>query len=192
MKKTLAIMINILILFSMLSSLCACSNHDESKGTDSTECCDTIYSLYYYFEEDTNEILKILSSDNLIEREQELKDKVNDTNWAASALLVYLEELEDDTIITSSEKEDAKENINGITSLIDENLSDLYNNEGSSELVNQFNQSLLANIKYVVGLRFEILDIVILNNMTSQNLISLENLKTKCVCEVSDYITIDK
>lgn len=32
MKKTLAIMINILILFSMLSSLCACSNHMNQKA----------------------------------------------------------------------------------------------------------------------------------------------------------------
>lgn len=190
MKRILAVMINIIFLFSMLLSLCACSKSDESKVSDSNEYCDIIYSLYYYFKEDTNEIFKILSSDNLIE--QELKEKISDTNWAASALLTYLERLEDDTIITPSDKENAKEKINGITSLIDEHLSDLYNHKDSSVLVSQYIESMLVNIKYAVDLRFQILDIVILNNMPSQNLISLESLKIKCVCEVVDYIVMDK
>ena len=102
-----------------------------------------------------------------------------------------MDELQDDTSITVADKEDAKENINGITSLIDENLSDLFNSDGSSALVGQFNKTLLANMKYVIELRFQILDIAILNNMSSQNLIGLEDVKTKCVCETKGYITIN-
>lgn len=183
MKRIIAFITSVILLFSLFLSLCACGDQNESS--------DVIYSLYYYFKEDTNDILKILSSDNLSEQEKELKEKIVETNWVVSALLTSLDELQDDTSITTAGKEDAKENINGITSLIDENLSDLCNNDGSSALVGQFNKTLLANMKYVIELRFQILDISILNNMSSQNLISLEDINTKCVCEIRDYITIN-
>ena len=85
-----------------------------------------------------------MSSDNLNEQASQLKEKVNEVNWVVSALLTSLETLQDDTIITDSNEEDAKENITGITSLIDENLSDLYDDENSSALVDQFNKTLAS------------------------------------------------
>ena len=173
-------------------SLCACSIKNESNNSENYEYTDVIYSLYYYFKQDTNDILRILSSDNLNEQASELKEKVNEVNWVVSALLTSLETLQDDTIITDSNEEDAKENITGITSLIDENLSDLYDDENSSALVDQFNKTLLANIKYVIELRFQILDIIILDNMPSQNLLSLDDIKTEYACEVKEYITINR
>ena len=173
-------------------SLCACSIKNESNNSENYEYTDVIYSLYYYFKQDTNDILRILSSDNLNEQASELKEKVNEVNWVVSALLTSLETLQDDTIITDSNEEDAKENITGITSLIDENLSDLYDDENSSALVDQFNKTLLANIKYVIELRFQILDIIILDNMPSQNLLGLDDLKAEYACEVKEYITINR
>ncbi len=138
-------------------SLCACSIKNESNNSENYEYTDVIYSLYYYFKQDTNDILRILSSDNLNEQASQLKEKVNEVNWVVSALLTSLETLQDDTIITDSNEEDAKENITGITSLIDENLSDLYDDENSSALVDQFNKTLLANIKYVIELQNKVL-----------------------------------
>lgn len=191
-KRTTTVMTSVIFLISLLFSLCACSIKYESNNSENYEYTDVIYSLYCYFKQDMNDILKILSSDNLYEQAPKLKEKVNEVNWVVSALLTSLETLQDDTVITDSDVEDAKENITGITSLIDENLYDLYDNENSSALVVQFNKTLLANIKYVIELRFQILDIIILDNMPSQDLISLDNLKTECVCEVTDYITINQ
>lgn len=191
-KRTVTVMMGVIILLSLLLSLCACSTKNESNNSDNNEYSDVIYSWYFYFKQDTNDILKILSSDNLSEQRLELNEKVNAVNEVVSGLLTSLETLQNDTVITDSDKEDAKENINEIASLIDESLSDLCDSKDSSVLVDLFKEELLANNKYLIELEFQLLDIIILDNMPSPNLIGLDDLKAECDYEVKDYIAINQ
>lgn len=184
-KRTVKTTTSAILLLSLCLFMCACSKKSESTNSD------VIYSLYYYFKQDTNEILKLLSSDSISEHKDELKARVNEINWVTSALLTALDALPDEAIISTTDKDYAKDNITGVTTLFEENLSDLYENNDSSVLVEEFNKTLLANIKYVIDLRLQILDTVITDNLQSQNLLDIDSLKTECVYEINDYITFN-
>lgn len=193
-KKTITVLTGAILGISLLFSLCACSMEN---GRNNSENYDVIYSLYNCFKQ---EVTKMLSPDYI--REQvpitELKEHANEINWIVSALLTSLDTLQEDTVIIESDKETAKESITEITSLIDEKIMSLYfteipsdYNETMIKISINYRQSILANYKYIIDLNFDSLDIILSDNMPSQNLISIDNLKTECVCEVVDYITVN-
>lgn len=194
MKRTITIMLSVMLSLNILFSLCACSNTNESKTSENNEYSDIIYSLYHYFKQDIKDILGKMSLENPISQKQQLEEKTNEVNWIVSALLASLDNLPNDSTITSSDKKEIEENIGELTIEIGESLSDLYKHDydNSSALVSQYNQSLMANLKYLTDLRFQLLDNILLNNMPSKNIIGMEDLKTKCVYERKEYITINE
>lgn len=165
--------------------LCSCGKNDTKQDKDTTLL---INSMYYYFKQDVNDILNLISG-KLDDNRTEIKVKVQSINTLISVMFSNFDSLSDQADITSENIELSKEHITAIAEKINEQISDLYNNNFSSNLTLQYNKSIIATIRTIFERRYEVLDPILSGDISDDERI-LRNVVDE-VCEmyqVTEYI----
>lgn len=183
MKKFILLLILIPALF-----LCSCG---KSPASSANNDLNLIYSIYHYFKQDISDILSSLSLDNPHEHMSEIMEKSEEVNVLISAMFSIFDSLPDKSVISDADIELSKGNITKITDLLSTEISDISKIDFSSSLADDFEKSLIATVRTEIGNCFEILDPILSDKISDNEIIYRNVINEICsMYRVTEYIAV--
>lgn len=147
-----------------------------------------IGSLYYHLQQDTDYIKRMISMENKNpnSKSKEIKEKSGEINWIVSALTTVLDECTDSETCGAN-KSEIEKYIVEITDGIDRTIERLYEDEDSFSPISK-ETSIELMLSYDRDMNSLCYQIINLYMPSTDDPISLDELKTKCKCETKIYI----
>ena len=195
MKKFISLLILIPVLFlgSCGKEPTSFENSDpEPTYSSANNDPNLIYSIYYYFKQDTSDILSLLSLDVPKEHMDDIEKKAESVNTLTSALFATFDSLPDESVISDANIKLSKENIIKITDFLGIEISEVSETDISS-FPDKFEKSLVAAVRKEVGNCFEILDPILSDKISDDEIIYRNVIDEICsMYQVTEYIAVSQ
>ena len=161
--------------------LCSCGKTETTPTVDVYDST-LIDSLYYYFKQDTNDMLSLLyaPSDHM----DEIKSKAESINFLTSAMIEELDSMPGESNTAN------KDHIIKSAEAFNDLLQSPSDANSRSSLVKQFNGALIETTRTVIGRRFELLD-PDFGNISDKEVIPRDKLGEMCSSvPVTEYVVL--
>lgn len=187
MKKFISVILIIVAAFL----LCSCGKIGTTSSADEYDWT-LIDSLYYYFKQDTKDMLLLLSPNAAPYNIKEIKSKAENINFLASAMVKELESMPDESNMTN--KDCIIRSTEGCNRLVQDTFNPDNRSSNRSSLEIQFDEAsdaaAIATAQTLINYNFAILDSAF-GDISEEARISRDKLKDMCSSvQVKEYIVL--